>query len=95
MFTSRHDRRIWEGQILNLFPGVTGLTARQLRARIYEDLEAIRQLRNRVAHHEPIFNRTLADDLAKMLYLVELRCSTTASWVRAIERVNELLLARP
>jgi len=52
MFTARHDVRVWNHQILTLFPNATGMTAAQLRGRIYSDLDAARKLRNRVAHHD-------------------------------------------
>lgn len=95
MFTSRHDTRIWEPLIHSLFPNSYGLTSGQLRSRIHGDLEIIRQLRNRIAHHEPIITRQLSEDLIRMVELIELRCSATASWVRAMEDVTGLLAARP
>ncbi|MGW9567019.1 hypothetical protein [Prescottella equi] len=95
MFTARHDVRVWDHQILTLFPNAAGITAPQLRTRIYGDLEGIRKLRNRVAHHEPIFTRNLADDLTRMLDLVELRSTATAQWVRAMEEVSTILTERP
>jgi hypothetical protein len=95
MFTARNDVRIWDAQILSLFPNSPSLTARQLRLKIYNDLEAIRQLRNRIAHHEPIFTRNLADDLARMLELVDLRSREAATWVTAMEDVTAILAERP
>lgn len=95
MFTARHDTRIWNHQILALFP--TAVTARpaDLRVRIYGDLEAIRLLRNRLAHYEPIFTRDLGDDLAKIQDLIALRSPDTASWVRVMEKATGLLSERP
>lgn len=95
MFTARHDVRIWDHQILSLFPNATQATAKALRGQIRGDLEAIRKLRNRMAHHEPIFTRDLADDLARMLNLVELRSTATAQWVRQMEEVSTILAERP
>ncbi|MFC4126037.1 hypothetical protein [Nocardia rhizosphaerae] len=95
MFTARHDGRIWDQQILTLFPHGPRRTTRQLRGRIYADLDAIRRLRNRIAHHEPIFTRNLPDDLTRLLDLVELRCSDTAAWVRSMEGVSVILSQRP
>ena len=94
MFTARHDVRLWDGLIVSLFPG-SPAPARQTRRRIYDDLEAIRKLRNRLAHHEPIFTRNLADDLTRMLDLVELRSAGTGAWVRAMEDASLLLAQRP
>lgn len=85
MFTSRHDRRLWEPHIADLFPGAPSTTsAKELRRRIYEDLEVIRKLRNRMAHHEPVFTRNLRHDLSRMYDLVNLRSPETGAWVRAL-----------
>ncbi len=43
------------------------------RVDVFDRLDSIRTLRNRVAHHEPILNRSLENDFAKIL--------ETASWV--------------
>ncbi len=95
MFTARHDRRVWDPEIFRVLPNASGATVGQLRRRVYLDLEHIRRLRNRVAHHEPIFTRDHADDLRRMLELVELRSSETVSWVRALEDVSAIIAERP
>jgi hypothetical protein len=95
MFTARHDIRVWDAQILTLFPNATGLTPHQLRQRVFDDLEVIRRLRNRIAHHEPIITRNLVDDLNRMLDLVDLRSSGTGVWLRAMEDVTDVLAERP
>nr|WP_281919646.1 hypothetical protein [Nocardia sputorum] len=95
MFTARHDVRVWDPHILTLFPNALGLTPRQLRSRIYTDLEVIRKLRNRIAHHEPIFARNLNDDLMRILELIELRSTPTIDWVLAMEDASAILIERP
>lgn len=95
MFTARHDERIWHHQILSLFPNTAGKTAKELRKQVRDDLEVIRKLRNRIAHHEPIFARDLSDDLARMLDLIELRSTATAQWVRQMEEASTILTQRP
>lgn len=94
MFTARHDGRVWAPQITTLFPSAT-TSAKPLRGRIYDDLDAIRQLRNRIAHHEPIFTRNLSKDLARMLELVDLRSAATSTWLRAMEDATTTLTERP
>lgn len=95
LFTSRHDHRLWAPRILTLFPNASGMTAPQLRRRIYDDLEVIRKLRNRIAHHEPIFTRNLEDDLMRILELIELRSTPTIDWVCEMEDVSGILAERP
>lgn len=95
MFTARHDVRLWAPHIRTLFPNASGMAVRNLRGRIHTDLEVIRKLRNRLAHHEPIFTRDLADDLRRMLELIELRSAPMVDWVRAMEDVSGILAERP
>lgn len=95
MFTARYDVRLWRPWLLKLFPHYAGTTVANLRARIYDDLDAIRAVRNRIAHHEPVITRNLASDLARMLDLVDLRCSATGDWLRSMEEVTTLLAVRP
>ncbi len=95
MFTARHHSQIWEPRILSLFPNAAGQTPMALRERIAKDLNIIRQLRNRIAHHEPIFNRQLSSELNQMIELIDLRSTATSSWVRAMEDVTAILATRP
>ena len=65
LFTSRYDNAIWNHQLMAVLPGANaadGVPA--VRTRVFHDLDRIRLLRNRIAHHEPIIARNLAADLA-------------------------------
>lgn len=95
MFTARHHGRIWKSQILATFPNSTETDAKALRKRIHADLDDIRDLRNRIAHHEPILTRNLSDDHARMLDLVHLRSAETSSWLAAINEAGPAIAARP
>lgn len=96
LFTARHDDRLWRSRIETVFPNAEAGTAPSaLRSRVYEDLEVIRRLRNRLAHHEPVFARDLTADLARIMELIELRSAATADWVREMETVTALLVERP
>lgn len=95
MFTQRFDVRLWDGRLVGLFPNSGMIGDAQLRTRIYADLEVIRRLRNRMAHHEPIFYRNLTQELAQVLDLVELRSTRLGGWVRSHEQVSPLLPQKP
>lgn len=94
IFTRRHDVRIWNPHIKNQFSHALGTPA-EVRLRVHSDLEIIRKLRNRLAHHEPIFKRNLESDLTQILDLISIRSPETASWVRRLEKVTPLLGAKP
>lgn len=95
MFTSRHDDRVWSSQIQAQLPHAAEARPDALRARVYADLEAIRTLRNRIAHHEPIFTRDLSKDLTRLVNLVETRSTEVADWVRTMEHVTRVLAEKP
>ncbi|MDN5890102.1 MAG: hypothetical protein L0I94_11010 [Yaniella sp.] len=95
MFTARHDTRVWSEQLFTVLPNSDMTKMSELRGRIRQDIEEMRKLRNRIAHHEPIFTRNLHDDLHRMFDLVTLRSPETSQWVRELETVTELLHKRP
>lgn len=71
MFTSRHDHRIWNAHLRRVMPKLDETKSiAENRKRIFEDLNEIRLLRNRIAHHEPIFARDLLRDFQRVQQLV-------------------------
>jgi hypothetical protein len=96
MFTSRHDVRIWDHHLLAVMPNLgQSKPINVLRQEVYQDLERIRILRNRIAHHEPIFTRNLTDDFLKIVNLVEFRCQLTADWMVNKQHASAIINARP
>lgn len=96
LFTQRFDQRIWDPYLRTVFPYTDPKkSVKSIRPRIYNDLEQLRRLRNRIAHHEPIFNRNLSDDLKKVHDLVALRCPITAQWMMDEQLATHLIAARP
>jgi hypothetical protein len=92
MFTGRYDVRLWDIHLRRVLPNLdTTKPVDALRQEIYADLEHVRSLRNRIAHHEPIFRRNLADDLDKVAALIRFRCKITAEWMLTNQRVTALL----
>lgn len=57
--TKRYQKSIWNKHLHRSFPH---LTAVQNRDTLWKQIETIRELRNRIAHHEPIFQRDLVAD---------------------------------
>ena len=94
IFTKRHDKRLWNTHIQSTFPNLPDQPIGENRLMINTDLEHVRQLRNRVAHHEPLLQRTLSDDLDKIFQLIEFRCSETRRWVTQTQSATQLIQAR-
>lgn len=93
MLTRRHDGRIWNVHIQTAFPNADNLTAAQIRTLLKEACFVIRKIRNRIAHHEPIFNHNKLFDIYPLIETtVAMRCKETKIWLDEIEKVNNLLL---
>lgn len=90
------DKRLWLPQFETVFPGFDRrLTIPLARAKMHGDLQSIRKFRNRIAHHEPVFNRNLAADRDTILRLVEWRRPSVATWLREGESITRILATRP
>jgi hypothetical protein len=65
LYTSRHEGRLWNSYALREFPNFPPGTQPQLaRQSIHDVADNLRELRNRIAHHEPVFRRDLVKDYA-------------------------------
>ena len=96
MFTSRFDVRIWNPHLRSVLPHLNpDKTTQQLRGLIYSELEQLRKLRNRIAHHEPIFMRNLLDDFQKIHDLIAFRCPITSAWMVQNQGAQAFINARP
>ena len=83
LLTARHDAAIWNKHFLMGFPGApaTGPGGIPRRRRLHEEAEAVREFRNRVAHHEPVLTRNLRSEYARILRVVRWRDRATAAWL--------------
>lgn len=94
LFTNRHDVRLWNSHLKRVLPEHDSKKAiAAIRKSIYADLEVIRRLRNRIAHHEPIFTRNLKQDLERMHRLVRLRSNLVASWMMA-SQIGDIVISQ-
>ncbi len=71
------------------------LSVQVVRKAIHDDLERLRKLRNRIAHHEPIFTRALTIDLQTIEGLVRRRCPVTAAWMLSNQTASQLIASKP
>lgn len=92
VLTSRYDERLWRGHLESIFPNMESFQDyKSKREEIYNNVNKIRGLRNRIAHHEPIFMRDLKDDFRKICTVVRYRCVDTARWMHSHQKVEELI----
>lgn len=96
IYTSRHDGRLWNSFILGEFPNFAAGTApAAARSSIHAATRGVRALRNRIAHHEPIFARDLIADYDSIMTVIGHRCTDTANWVHRSQGVSNLLMMKP
>lgn len=96
MLTARNDGAVWSRFFWDTFPNADReLTIGNNRTEIYQCLEIIRKLRNRIAHFEPIFYRDLQGDYDRILTLIDYRCTETSRWLDANQGIAQLLGERP
>ncbi|WP_145144279.1 hypothetical protein [Roseomonas gilardii] len=96
IFTAGQDSRIWLHHFQASFPGAPpAMPVPVARTRAHDNLRAICQLRNRIAHHEPIFSRNLADNYRRILELTAWRSPIAAAWVNRQQGVTALILRKP
>lgn len=96
VFTQRHDLRLWNPHLMRVMPHLNASKSiPELRTDIYNELECIRKLRNRIAHHEPIFTRNLEEDFGKIVALIEARCKATAGWMIDNQQATDLIKQKP
>lgn len=96
MFTARHDDRIWVPNLATALPNLDPeLSVPQARERIYASLQAVRNLRNRIAHHEPVFRDATKENYEKIQWLISIRCTKTSAWMDSNQQVSSLLQSCP
>lgn len=96
MLTSRHDNAIWNKHLKTVFPHCDhGQSIQTLRAGGYSVLFAIRDLRNRIAHHEPIFARDAHAEYERIREMIGWTSLVAAGWVDRIERARQIATQWP
>ena len=84
---ANYEMTLWRPALRRAFPHCEKLT----RKRAHSPLNDLRALRNRIAHHEPIFTRDLAKDHKLVLDVAGWISPTTATWIEHHSRVSDLL----
>lgn len=83
---ANYDMTIWRAGVFRAFP-----YARLSRKAAHTPLDYLRTFRNRIAHHEPIFERHLAADYASLLQVTGWISTETRAWIEHHSRVPAVL----
>jgi hypothetical protein len=96
MYTGRHDGRLWTTYLRREYPNIPpNMIIATARDKIHKTADSVRDLRNRIAHHEPIFSRNLQDEFNQIAEIVGYRCVHTAGWMKRTQDVSWLLTLLP
>jgi hypothetical protein len=96
MFTGRHDGPIWNAHIRTVLPHTDpALSVQMIRGEAFAAMDTIRELRNRIAHHEPIFGRDIQKEFDLIKTVIGWRNQAARGWVENIQRVTATLDAKP
>ena len=71
-----YDATLWRGGLYRAFLATGG----KQRKLVHGRFNAIRRFRNRVAHHEPIFDRQLFQIHSEIIEAIRWMCRDTANW---------------
>lgn len=86
-----YHNTLWTPLLYKCFQGQPG----QKRSKIFDKLNHLRKLRNRIAHHEPIFKRHLSADYQSIIDAVRWICPVTANWIDAQSSFPTILQQKP
>ncbi|HEX7492395.1 MAG TPA: hypothetical protein VF337_11900, partial [Candidatus Limnocylindrales bacterium] len=84
------DHTLWRTVLYRAFPH-----SDRNRATVVAAVERCRLLRNRIAHHEPVYNRAHEDDQNTALAIVGWVSPEARDWVHSKSRVADVLRHRP
>jgi hypothetical protein len=89
LLIKHYDRTLWISCLRHVWP------TQPLRQNVHDQLAKLNELRNRIAHQEPIFNRDLSDLHTTALTVARWTCPETAGWIEKQSTVSQLLSQRP
>jgi len=87
--SSAHEKSLWVPFLHTAYPPGTA------RKDVDRRISRLNELRNRVAHHEPIFSQPLGSAKQALIYVCALFSTDVATYVQATSSVGQLLKRRP
>jgi hypothetical protein len=91
LLTKKYSSTLWPAVGRTAFPNMDHRRPQLLWAR----MARLHDLRNRIAHHEPIHWRDIALDLTDCLMVIRAVCPVSEAWSRDRARVLQVLALRP
>jgi len=83
---STYEKRLWVPHLHKVFP------VRMVRSLLYKRLHNIKDLRNKIAHHERISSRDTNREYEEILETIRWICPITYEWVKSTNRFEKIRL---
>ena len=91
--TKRFDRMLWSADGLKeSFPNIPNRIGRQ---ELHDTVEFVRKWRNRIAHHQAIFDKGPMAKHQDALNIIRWVCLATGNWVASVSTVPSVIALRP
>lgn len=87
LIAKRYETTLWTPALRNGFPQLES----QQRRMVFETVSELNVLRNRIAHHEPIFKRNLREDFMRVFRLINWISPETREWAVSFSRIKQSL----
>ncbi|MDA0782414.1 MAG: Abi family protein [Proteobacteria bacterium] len=87
-----YETKLWRPCIYNAFPNAPKPFTRSAAAK---KLSVIKDLRNRIAHHEPVYNRNLPEMHSTLLETLGWMCEDTKQWLISNSTFDEVYSQKP
>lgn len=91
LLAKRYETSLWTPALRHGFPQLES----QQRKVVFETVSDLNILRNRIAHHEPIFKRNLTEDYLKVYRLINWISVDTREWSTSFSRIQDCLSLYP
>lgn len=88
LLADHYDHILWAPCLRHAFTNVR-------RRRLHAELDTVIKFRNRIAHHEPVYDRNLNDDWRRLLDISTRLSPRFAAWIDDSSRVPQVLTERP
>lgn len=106
LIISRYEHSLWNPAIRAQFPGLAHLAGTDSRKQVHQRMEDLNVLRNRIAHHEPVFDAILIPGgnarsltveriLDDGIELVEWTNPDAAAWIRSRSTYTQVAAGHP
>lgn len=91
LLARRYEATLWTGYLRHAFPNLRP----QNRATVYSALDTLHTIRNRIAHHEPIYTRDLSADMLTIYRVLDWINPDVRAWAVSRSRLQSLITSRP